>query len=168
MMNADCEHPEEAPRPNSKRFAREAVMQYLFSCEAKQEEPSAASFGDCFALICDELALKDNHFTRRAQEFATELYTQVAIHREEIDKLLMPLCEKGWGWDRISIVDRNIMRVCAAEMLYFPAVPDIVSIDEAVEIGGDFSGSTGGSFINGVLNSLKNKLEPAEKRGKKK
>ena len=40
-------NPEEAPRPNSKRFGREAVMQYLFSCEAKGEVASIATFNEC-------------------------------------------------------------------------------------------------------------------------
>ena len=35
-------NPEEAPRSNSRRFGREAVMQYLFSCELKGEMPNAA------------------------------------------------------------------------------------------------------------------------------
>ena len=48
------------------------------------------------------------------------------------------------------------MRVAIAEMLNFPAVPVVVSIDEAVEIARDFSGVEAGNFINGVLNTVKN------------
>ena len=146
---------EEAPRPNSKRFGREAVMQYLFSCEVKGEVPSAATFANCYELICDEDQLEMNRFTRKAKEFAVELYTQVELNREKIDALLIPRCEEGWGWDRISAVDRNIMRVAVAEMLSFPEVPAVVSIDEAVGIARDFSGVEAGNFINGVLNSIK-------------
>ena len=39
-----------------------------------------------------------------------------------------------------------------------PDVPEIVSIDEAVEIARDFSGEKGGNFINGVLNAVKNTI----------
>ena len=73
---------EEAPRPNSKRFGREAVMQYLFSCEVKGEIPSAATFSNCYELICNEDQLEENRFTRKAKEFAVELYTQVELNRE--------------------------------------------------------------------------------------
>ena len=149
-------NPEEAPRPNSKRFGREAVMQYLFSCELKGDIPSAATFSECYGLICDEDQLEVNRFTRKAREFAIELYTQVELNREKIDALLIPCCNEGWGWDRISAVDRNIMRVAVAEMLTFPEVPHVVSIDEAVGIARDFSGVEAGNFINGVLNSVKN------------
>ena len=157
-------NPEEAPRPNSKRFGREAVMQYLFSCELKGEIPTAATFASCYDLICDEDQLEDNRFTRKAREFAIELYTQVELLKEKIDALLIPCCNEGWGWDRVSSVDRNIMRVAVAEMLAFDNIPDVVSINEAVEIGRDFSGSASGSFINGVLNRIMNELPPPEKR----
>ena len=157
-------NPEEAPRPNSKRFGREAVMQYLFSCELKGEIPTAATFASCYDLICDEDQLESNRFTRKAREFAIELYTQVELLREKIDAVLIPCCNDGWGWDRISSVDRNIMRVAVAEMLAFDNIPDVVSINEAVEIGRDFSGSASGNFINGVLNRIMNELPAPEKR----
>ena len=157
-------NPEEAPRPNSRRFGREAVMQYLFSCDLKDEVPSAASFDNCFELICSEEQLRNNRFTRKAKEFAVELYTQVELNREKIDALLIPCCDEGWGWKRISQVDRNIMRVAVAEMLCFDDIPDVVSVNEAVEIGRDFSGSAAGGFINGVLNRIMRELPPPEKR----
>ena len=157
-------NPEEAPRPNSKRFGREAVMQYLFSCEAKGEVASIATFNECYELICSEDNLEENRFTRKAKEFAVELYTQVELNRDKIDALLIPCCNEGWGWDRISAVDRNIMRVAVAEMLFFDDIPDVVSVNEAVEIGRDFSGSASGSFINGVLNRIMRELPPSEKR----
>ena len=157
-------NPEESPRPDSRRFGREAVMQYLFSCELKEEVPNAASFDACFGLICSEEKLQNNRFARKAKEFAMELYTKVELNRERIDALLIPCCEEGWGWDRISRVDRNIMRVAVAEMLFCDDIPDVVSVNEAVEIGRDFSGSASGSFINGVLNRIMRELPPPEKR----
>lgn len=157
-------NPEESPRPDSRRFGREAVMQYLFSCELKEEMPNAASFDACYELICNEENLQNNRFARKAKEFAADLYTKVELNREKIDALLIPCCEEGWGWDRISKVDRNIMRVAVAEMLYCDDIPDVVSVNEAVEIGRDFSGSASGSFINGVLNRIMRELPPPEKR----
>ena len=157
-------NPEESPRPDSRRFGREAVMQYLFSCELKEETPNAASFDVCYELICSEENLQNNRFARKAKEFAMELYTKVELNRERIDALLIPCCEEGWGWDRISKVDRNIMRIAVAEMLCCDDIPDVVSVNEAVEIGRDFSGSASGSFINGVLNRIMRELPPPEKR----
>lgn len=87
-----------------------------------------------------------------------ELYTTVAVHRDEIDETIRKRSEH-WDWDRLSLVDRNIMRIAVAEMLYFDAVPPVVSIDEAVEIARDYSGETAGNFINGVLNGVKDTLK---------
>ena len=157
-------NPEESPRPDSRRFGREAVMQYLFSCELKEEMPNAASVEACYELICNEENLQNNRFARKAKEFAAELYTKVELNRERIDALLIPCCEEGWGWDRISKVDRNIMRIAVAEMLCCDDIPDVVSVNEAVEIGRDFSGSASGSFINGVLNRIMRELPPPDKR----
>ena len=78
------------------------------------------------------------------------------MDREEIDAMISRYCE-NWDWERLNQVDRNIMRVAVAEMRSFPEVPLVVSIDEAVEIARDFSGSESGNFINGVLNTVKNR-----------
>ena len=82
----------------------------------------------------------------------------VALNQEKIDAILSPLCV-NWDWMRLSAVDRNIMRVAVAEMLYDEDVPPVVSIDEAVEIARDYSGETSGNFLNGVLNGIKNTLK---------
>ena len=103
--------------------------------------------------------------TSKGREYATELYTTVAVHRDEIDETIRKRSEH-WDWDRLSLVDRNIMRIAVAEMLYFDAVPPVVSIDEAVEIARDYSGETAGNFINGVLNGVKDTLKRAP-RGEK-
>ena len=81
----------------------------------------------------------------------------VFLHKDEVDKLLAEHCE-NWDLNRVSAVECNIMRVAVTEMCYFPDVPEIVSIDEAVCIARDFSGGKGGNFINGVLNAIKNTI----------
>jgi len=65
---------------------------------------------------------------------------------------------ENWDFSRLSLVDRNIMRIAVFEMLFLPEVPPVVSINEAVEIAIDFSGERAGSFMNGVLNGIKDTL----------
>ena len=153
----------EAVRPHTKRMGREVAMQYLYSCEARGELPGAATFDTFFEALRAEYQLRDDRLVRKTREFATELYELAALHKEEIDTLLRPKCDESWGWERIDIVDRNVLRVCLAELLYMKDAPMVVCIDEAVEIARDFSGSEGGRFVNGVLNSLKNDLVAAGK-----
>lgn len=147
----------EVVKPHTKRLGREFAMQFLFSCEMQDELPGARMFDAFFESICNEYKLRDNRISRKGKEYATELYSQVVMHKDEIDELISSHCE-NWDWDRISAVERNIMRVAVAEMRYFPDVPEIVSIDEAVEIARDFSGEKGGNFINGMLNAIKNSI----------
>ena len=148
---------EELVKPHTKRLGRELAMQFLYSCEMQEVLPGATRFDSFFESVCSEDKLKDNRLSRKGKEYATALYNEVALHSDEIDGLIAKHCE-NWDWNRVSGVERNIMRVAIAEMCYFDDVPEIVSIDEAVEIARDFSGEKGGNFINGVLNAIKNTL----------
>lgn len=154
----------EAVRPHTKRMGREVAMQYLYSCETRGELPGAATFDTFFEALSGEYALRDERLIRKTREFATELYEQAALHKDEIDALLRPRCDDSWGWERIDAVDRNVLRVALAEILYCGDAPLLVCIDEAVEIARDFSGVEGGRFVNGVLNALKDELPDAAKR----
>ena len=148
---------EDVVKPHTKRLGREFAMQFLFSCEMQGTLPGATLFDNFFESVCSEYKLRDNRLARKGKEYAKALYTEVALHKDEIDAMISDHCE-NWDWDRVSAVERNIMRVAIAEMLYMPDVPEIVSIDEAVEIARDFSGEKGGNFINGVLNAVKNTI----------
>ena len=153
----------EAVRPHTKRMGREVAMQYLYSCETRGELPTAATFDTFFEVLSAEYQLRDDRLVRKTREFATRLYELAVLHREEIDSVLRPKCDESWGWERIDIVDRNVLRVCLAELFYMEDAPMLVCIDEAVEIARDFSGVDGGRFVNGVLNSVKNDLVAAGK-----
>ena len=149
-------------KPHGKRLGRELAMAFLFSCDMRGETPRAELFDSFFETASSEYADVDAKTMHRAKEYAVRLYVAAALRLEEIDAMLTPLCV-NWEWKRISAVDRNIMRVAVAEMIDFDEVPLVVSIDEAVEIARDFSGTDGGNFINGVLNAVKNKLASSGK-----
>ena len=139
-------------------MGREVAMQYLYSCDTRGEIPGAATFDAFFEMLRAEYDLRDDRLVRKTREYATMLYQLVALHAEEIDAVLRPKCKESWGWERIDAVDRNVLRVCLAELLYGEGTPMLVCIDEAVEIARDFSGAEGGTFVNGVLNSIKGDL----------
>ena len=145
---------DELPPAHSKRLGRELAMEFLFACESKKERPGAAEFDVFLESVKEEFDLQDTRNTRRAREYAVRIYETVACEQEKIDGIIASNC-RNWDIDRLSGVDRNIMRVAVAEMIAFPDVPAVVSIDEAVCIARDFSGVEAGNFINGVLNSVK-------------
>ena len=147
----------EAVRHHSKRMGREIAMQYLYSCDTRGDLPGAATFETFFEALVGEYGHGDERLMHRAREMAVKLYELVALHQDEIDAILRPRCE-SWGWDRIGAVDRAVLRVALAEMLYGEDTPVLVCIDEAVEITRDFAGAESGNFVNGVLNAIKNDL----------
>ena len=147
----------EAVRHHSKRMGREIAMQYLYSCDTRGDLPGAATFETFFEALVGEYGNTDERLMHRAREMAVKLYELVALHLDEIDAILRPRCE-SWGWERIGAVDRAVMRVALAEMLYGGDTPVLVCIDEAVEITRDFAGAESGNFVNGVLNAIKNDL----------
>ena len=72
-------------RPHAKRLGRELAMQYLFRCDMRGELPDAAGFDLFFDEVREEHGLHENRFARKGREYAVELYTTVAVHRDEID-----------------------------------------------------------------------------------
>ena len=78
--------------------------------------------------------------------------------RAEIDKLIKSKV-MHWESDRIAVIDRMILRIGIAELLYFPDIPPKVTINEAIEIGKIFSTANSGRFINGVLDAILEELK---------
>jgi transcription antitermination protein NusB len=85
-----------------------------------------------------------------AKPFTRQLVEGVDAHREELDELIGRHAQ-GWTLERISPLDRNIMRVALYEVRHRDDVPTEVAIDEAVELAKRFSGADAPGFVNGVL-----------------
>jgi N utilization substance protein B len=88
-----------------------------------------------------------------ARPFAELLIHGVWLNRDEIDRWIVSASE-NWRVDRMSVVDRNILRIAIYEMLYCKDIPPKVSINEAIDLGKRFSGQDSGPFINGVLDQI--------------
>jgi transcription antitermination protein NusB len=85
--------------------------------------------------------------------YAAELVRAVQEHRARIDDLLAAHAE-GWTLDRMPAVDRNILRIGAAELLWRDDVPDAVAISESVQLASDLSTDGSPAFVNGLLARL--------------
>jgi N utilization substance protein B len=79
------------------------------------------------------------------------------MHVNEIDKLIISR-SKNWDFDRITLIDKLILRMALAEMIYVDEVPPKVSIAEGVEIAKQFSTEDSSGFINGILDSVYNEI----------
>ncbi len=73
--------------------------------------------------------------------------------QEQIDALVGDAAEH-WRIERLSQIDRNILRIGTYELLYRLDVPASVAIDEAIEIAKRFGNDESATFVNGVLDQV--------------
>lgn len=102
-------------------------------------------------------------FQKHIDEFTIKLVVGVEKNKNEIDNQIRHVVE-NWTLDRISIIDRNILRMAIYEMLFEEEIPLKVSIDEAIEIAkilGQKEETP--KFVNGILGKILVNLGSSEK-----
>jgi N utilization substance protein B len=87
------------------------------------------------------------------REFTQTLVAGVAEHRSRIDEII-GMRAKSWDLDRMPVLDRNILRLGAYEILWSTEVPVSVAIDEAVELAKTLSTEESPAYVNGVLGAI--------------
>ncbi len=103
----------------------------------------------------DYLRLMDHAVSKTdpAFEFARTILEGVLRNRGALDVLIQQH-SKNWRLNRMSLVDRNILRIGVFELFYCPDIPGKVAINEAIELAKKFSTNDAVSFINGVLDAV--------------
>lgn len=102
--------------------------------------------------------------------FATDLVKHTLIKRPELDTIIEKAAPE-WPIDKISMVDRNILRLGLYELLFSDRseVPAKVAINEAIELAKKFGGDSSGKFVNGVLGAVYKEIgEPGKDEVSKK
>lgn len=128
-----------------RRTARERAMQALYQMDITGElEPKVAV----------ENTLDEGEETN---EFLESLVVGFVENKEVIDEAIRQNL-KNRKLERISIVDRSILRVAVYEMKYMEEIPHNVTINEAIEIAKTFGDEESRRFINGVLSNIKDTL----------
>ena len=96
------------------------------------------------------------HFQERDKvpAYLTKLVEGVTAHQEELDALIKQHSEH-WRLERMAAVDRNLLRLALYELLHQPAIPAKVVINEAVELAKRYGSEESGSFINGILDRIR-------------
>ena len=127
----------------TRTLAREAALQYLYEVDlvgAEAAEP------------LEELLARQLGRTE-ARPFAAELAGGVLARLAGIDSCLSEVSEH-WALERMAIVDRNILRLGAYEILYAEDVPPKVAINEAINLARRFSTEEACAFVNGILDRI--------------
>jgi len=96
------------------------------------------------------------HFEDKGQvpDYLVKLVEGVAAHQEELDALIRQNSEH-WRLERMTIVDRNLLRLAIFELLYQPQIPVKVVINEAVEMAKRYGSEASGGFVNGILDQVR-------------
>ena len=136
---------------SSRRKAREVVLQALYWTE---------SAGDPVQQTVHTMCIRTD-LSPKASEFAKALGLAVWEHREAFDAQIAPVLQ-NWSLDRVSRIDRIVLRMALAEMRYFPDIPIKVSIDEAIELAKRYSEAKASGFINGILDTLSKQFDRVE------
>jgi N utilization substance protein B len=85
---------------------------------------------------------------------------QLTDHLDEVDRTL-DACMDNWRLERLSRVDRAVLRTATAEILFSEDVPPKVAIQEGIRLAGQYGGSESPRFVNGVLDAVyRSRREP--------
>jgi len=132
----------------SRRRSRELAMQALFymdKCRNNSEER--------LKLFCDNFNPAEDIIP-----FFERLVRGVTCSGQELDSIIEQF-SSNWKINRMSCVDRNIMRIAVYELLWCNDIPAKVSINEAIDIGKKYGTEESGPFINGILDSIRDAIE---------
>lgn len=136
-------------RPDPRHRAREAALQLLYAWEVGRLDlvEAAAVFWEFQAP-----ALAD-----RYRAFANELARGVVDHLEELDRLIAETATH-WRFDRLTVVDRLILRLGVYELMHRSETPAGAVINEALELARTFSTEEAVRFVNGNLDAIAHRL----------
>ncbi|MEM1009721.1 MAG: transcription antitermination factor NusB [Myxococcota bacterium] len=90
---------------------------------------------------------------RQIVDFAQERVDGFWGNKAQVDRRITEASE-GWRIQRITQVDRNILRLGTYELVFCPDIPGPVAINEALELGKRYSSISSRSFLNGVLDRI--------------
>ncbi|MEQ4196334.1 transcription antitermination factor NusB [Streptomyces sp. YIM 103828] len=139
----------------ARNTARKRAFQILFEADQRST--------DVLTVLADWIRHARSD-TRQppVSEYTMELVEGYAEHERRIDELIAQYAV-DWTLDRMPVVDRNILRLGAYELIWVDTTPDAVVLDEAVQLAKEFSTDDSPAFVNGLLARFK-ELKPGLRR----
>jgi len=134
---------------------RELALQFLYQRDLRGPE------------LEDEIEafLKSEESDREARKFAHKLVLGTLEHIESLNEKIQSVAQ-NWDIARMAVIDRNVLRLAAFELLFCNDIPPKVAINEAIELGKRYSTQNSGAFINGILDKIKSRYADPGKQGK--
>jgi N utilization substance protein B len=126
-----------------RRKARECALQILFQFEFNSGDPR-----DLVRVYWEH-----QRASKPVREYGTWIVERILDHAAEIDGAIQS-ASKNWRLARMAVVDRNILRIAVAELLYERTLDPAIVMNEAIEIAKRYSGEESAVFVNGVLDAV--------------
>jgi len=130
--------------------ARSWALQVLYAWESRGVDTSARAVLHDFE--------QERQIADESRTFIRALVETVEKNRPKIDRELEHSLT-NWRLERLSVIDRNILRLAAAEMLYDKEIPPAVAIQEAIVLAEKYGTNESPRFVNGVLDALRKSIE---------
>jgi N utilization substance protein B len=127
----------------NRRKSRELALNALF-----QGEMTATSPVENFPLLCENFEIN-----KKAIPYGQELVYGITDKWEELNAKIEESAV-NWRVSRMSVLDRNIIRLAAYELMFKDDVPPRVAIDEAIELAKRYCAEDSPGFINGILDAI--------------
>ena len=127
----------------------------LYQVDIRHADPTQAieEFWQAEAQVADDV-----------KRYANQLVEGTLQRLADIDGVISAHAD-NWDLKRMAVVDRNILRLGAFELLYLDGVPAKVCINEAIELAKRFGDAESGKFINGILDAIHKKRHVARQDG---
>ena len=132
----------------ARRSGREAALQMLFQLEGSGVSPEQAI--ELFWRTFEDA-------DPEGKPYADAIVRGVADNLDGIDKKVTA-ASQNWRLERMSRVDRNLLRLGTWELMFRTDVPRAVILDEAVELAKSFGTDESSGFVNGVLDRIAENL----------
>jgi len=131
--------------PRDRSMARAWALQVLYRWES--------GGGQGTLRQAFEETLDNRRVAVRRRPYIRRLLAALDAHLPEIDERLAEALA-NWRMERLSALDRGVLRVAAAELLYLDDIPPRVSIQEGIRLAEQYGGPESPRFVNGVLDAL--------------
>jgi transcription antitermination factor NusB len=128
---------------HTRRRGRELALKLLYGFDLLPRDVDA-TLQEFWALT---------RYSKEIREFADQLVRGTLAHKVEIDTFISQNAI-NWSIERMTVVDRNILRYAVYELLYEDVIPPKVTINEALDIAKKYGTSKSSAFINGILDNI--------------
>lgn len=137
-----------------RRKARVLALNALY-----QSEVNGVGAIDSLPVLCENFEAN-----KKAIPYASVLVAGITEHWEQLNELIADNA-RNWRLDRMSIIDRNIIRLAVFEMCFRDDVPPRVAINEAIELAKQYCTEDAPAFINGILDAVQAKRGGGAEQG---